>query len=177
MQFTQRIDDELELAFLQMSMAEEFKQLVDDNREYLSQWMPWTKDANTLADTEKFIKDSIAGFKDQKTINVVIVYNGKIVGITGYNSILPEVKKVAIGYWLAAECQGKGIMTRCVKYLIQNAFDNMGMEKVEIEAAVENKLSRAVIERVGGTLEGIIKNAENLHGKIVDHAVYGVYKA
>ena len=51
------------------------------------------------------------------------------------------------------------------------------MEKVEIEAAVENKLSRAVIERVGGTLEGIIKNAENLHGKIVDHAVYGVYKA
>lgn len=48
------------------------------------------------------------------------------------------------------------------------------MEKVEISAAVENAASRAVCERLGCELEGIITRNENLNGRIVDHAIYGL---
>jgi len=54
------------------------------------------------------------------------------------------------------------------------AFIELSMSKVEISAAVENQASRSVCERLGFTLEGIITRAENLNGRIVDHAVYGL---
>jgi ribosomal-protein-serine acetyltransferase len=48
------------------------------------------------------------------------------------------------------------------------------MQKVEISVAVDNQSSRGVCERLGFKLEGIITRAENLNGRVVDHAVYGL---
>jgi ribosomal-protein-serine acetyltransferase len=48
------------------------------------------------------------------------------------------------------------------------------MEKVQISAATQNKPSRAVCERLGFSLEGVITRAENLNGPVVDHAIYGL---
>ena len=42
--------------------------------------------------------------------------------------------------------------------------------------ATENLASRAICERLGMKLEGIISNAENLNGRIVDHAIYGLHR-
>lgn len=174
--FSQKIDNELELVFLQKSMAAELHALITNDVEHLSQWLPWVPQVKIIADSEKFIKDSIEAFAAQKSMNVAISYKGKIVGVAGYNHIHPNLKKLDIGYWLGSEFQGNGIMTRVVKLLTQNAFNNMGMEKVEIAHAVGNLPSQKVIERTGFVQEGIIRNAENIAGKIVDHVVYGIYK-
>lgn len=176
MLFTQRIDEEIELAFLQNDMAAELCALVVGDAEYLSEWLPWAGFVKTVADSEKFIKESTESFAAKKTLNVAIIFKGKIVGVSGYNNIHTNLKKVVIGYWLGSKYQGKGIITRTVKYLIQNAFDNMAMEKVEIAHSVGNIPSKKVIERCGFVKEGIITNAENLQGKIVDHVVYGLFK-
>ncbi|WP_432454898.1 GNAT family N-acetyltransferase [Agarivorans sp. QJM3NY_29] len=66
-------------------------------------------------------------------------------------------------------------MTRVCKKLIDIAFDELQMHKVEISAATENLASRAVCERLGLKLEGVISNAENLNGRIVDHAIYALH--
>lgn len=50
------------------------------------------------------------------------------------------------------------------------------MDKIEISAATENLASRAVCERLGMKLEGIISNAENIDGRIVNHAVYSLHQ-
>ena len=176
MLFSQKIDDEIKLVFLQKPMAQELHKLITADADYLSQWLPWVGQVKTVADSETFIKESIEAFAAQKTLNVAICYHDKIVGITGYNRIHADLKKVVIGYWLGSKYQGKGIVTRVVKYLIQNSFENMAMEKVEIAHSVGNIPSQKVIERCGFVQEGIIKNAENLHGKIVDHVIYGIYK-
>lgn len=177
MLFSQKIDKDIELVFLQNSMASELHALITTNAAHLNPWLPWVPFVKTVADSEKFIKESIESFAANKSINIAIVYNDEIVGIAGYNHIHPNLKKVVVGYWLGSKYQGKGIMTRVVKFLIENSFDNMGMEKVEIAHAVGNVPSQKVIERCGFTQEGIIKNAENLHGTIVDHVIYGIYKS
>lgn len=176
MLFKAKIDDELELVFLQKSMATELHALITNDVEFLAQWLPWVHHVKIVADSEKFIKDSTISFGEQKSMNVSIYYQAQLVGVAGYNKIQPTLKKVDIGYWLGSKYQGNGIMTRVVKFLIQNAFENMDAEKVEIAHAVNNNPSQKVIKRCGFTQEGIIKNAENLHGKIVDHVVYGIYK-
>lgn len=52
----------------------------------------------------------------------------------------------------------------------------MGMEKVEISAALENEASRAVCERLGMTQEGITRRAERLADRVVDHVHYGLLR-
>lgn len=65
-------------------------------------------------------------------------------------------------------------MSKCVSYLIRYAFTELEMHKVQISAATENRPSRALCERLGMSLEGVITRAENLNGRVVDHAIYGL---
>ena len=82
-----------------------------------------------------------------------------------------------IGYWLSKHHQGNGIVTRVVKHLIDFAFNELNMEKVQLSAAVENRASRrSVAERSGMTLEGVITNQEKIGERILDHAIYGIHR-
>lgn len=102
MLFSQKVDDEIKLVFLQKSMAQELNEHVIADAEYLSEWLPWVGQIKTIADSEKFIKESTESFAAYKSLNVAILFEGEIVGVTGYNSIRTDLKKVVIGYWLLA---------------------------------------------------------------------------
>ena len=82
-------------------------------------------------------------------------------------------RRTAIGYWLAAGTQGRGVMSRAVRALTAHGFVALGLHRLEIRAATDNRRSRAVAERSGYHFEGICRGAEWLHERFVDHAVYG----
>jgi len=96
------------------------------------------------------------------------------VGVIGFHDINHVHRFTSIGYWLSSDVQGRGIMTRACRALVQHALVDLGLNRVEIRAAVENCKSRAIPERLGFELEGAIRQAEWLHDHFVDHAVYGM---
>ena len=65
-------------------------------------------------------------------------------------------------------------MTKVAKALTDYAFTHLKLNKVEIRAAVENKKSRSIPERLGFVYEGTLRQAEWLYDHYVDHAVYGM---
>jgi ribosomal-protein-serine acetyltransferase len=65
-------------------------------------------------------------------------------------------------------------MTRVAKALTDYAFNELGLNKVDISAAAENKKSRSIPERLGFVNEGCIRQAEWLYDHYVDHIVYGM---
>ncbi|MDQ6660765.1 MAG: GNAT family N-acetyltransferase, partial [Chloroflexota bacterium] len=107
------------------------------------------------------------------SIGTTIWYKDQLVGSLGC-SIDREDRKVEIGYWLDASSQGKGIMTRACRGLINYVFDELRMNKVEIHAAPENKRSRAIPERLGFTQEGIDRQAGWLYDHYIDLVLYGM---
>lgn len=175
MLFKLNVDSEINLVFLHESLATELFNLVDSDRKHLNTWLPWPPFIKKVDDTKLFIKNSIKDFAEGKSMVCAIEYKNQIVGVTGYNKILTSLKKVEIGYWLSSKYQGHGIMTRAVNGLIDQAFNKLEMEKVQISVATGNYPSQKVCERLKFKSEGIIKNSENLHGKIIDHIVYGLY--
>ncbi|SON48472.1 Putative ribosomal N-acetyltransferase YdaF (fragment) [Vibrio tapetis subsp. tapetis] len=106
-----------------------------------------------------------------------MIYHDELVGNISFNSIDHNLKVAEIGYWLSEKQQGKGIITRSVSKLINMAFSDLGMDKVQIAAGEGNAPSRAVCERLGMKLEGIITNRENLNGRVINHAIYGLSKS
>ena len=174
--FTMEVDQDIQLSLVEESFAEQYEALVKANYDYLKQWLAWPEFCQSADDFKGFVKKSLHDYADGKSLSCGLIYQGKLVGNISFNSIDPKLKKVEIGYWLSADYQGKGIITRACQHLIDYAFTQLDMQKVQISAAKDNQASRAVCERLGMTLEGIITHAEKVGDRILDHAIYGIYK-
>lgn len=173
--FTRKIDDSLSLALVQPSFAKDFLAIIEEQREELSAFLTWPAKAHDEAFFLKYIGDVLHSYADGTAMVCSIIYEGKVVGNIGLNTINHELKKANLGYWISQHYRGRGLITRCTSEFIKIAFEELGLSKVEIKAAINNTASRAVPERLGFTLEGIITQAENVNGKLYDHAVYGIY--
>jgi len=156
--------------------AEKIYNLIDNSRSYLKEWLPWLDTSTKVEDTKEFIQGSLRGYVENKSMTAVILYKEEIVGLVSFNSINWSNKTAYIGYWLGQEYQGRGIMTKAVRALTDYAFNQLKLNKVEIRAAVENKKSRYIPERLGFVKEGTIRQAEWLYDHFVDHIVYGMLK-
>ena len=172
--FKIKISDDISIALVQESFASHYAELVSTQTEYLSQWLAWPPHCQTEQDFQTFIKRSLHDYAEGKAMTCAIFYQDRLVGNCSFNQIDYNLSKVTIGYWLSQQEQGKGIISRVVKMLTDIAFNTLEIDKVEIATAVDNRPSRTVVERLGFSYEGTITNSENLNGRIVDHAIYGL---
>ena len=170
------IDDEITLYLENAAFAERYLELVEENYEYLSEWLEWPRFCKSLDDFKKFVRDSLHKYADGKSMTCAIEFRGEIVGNCALNAINHSLEMVEIGYWIGKQYQGNGIITRVCRWLIDYAFTKLDMKKVQIAAAEGNLPSRAVCERLGMQLEGIITNREKVGDKILNHAIYGIHR-
>jgi ribosomal-protein-serine acetyltransferase len=175
--FKLSIDNEITLHLVNDSFAARYVELVEECRDYLSQFLHWPRICKTEQDFKIFVKSSLQKYEDGKVMTFAIEFRGEVVGNISFNAIRHDLKKVEIGYWIAKKYQGHGIVTRSCSFLINYAFTELDMEKVQIGAAEDNAASRAVCERLGLKLEGIITNNEKVGERILDHAIYGIHKS
>jgi ribosomal-protein-serine acetyltransferase len=171
---TYKIDEEISLKLVELKDAERVFNVTDNSREYLREWLPWLDMTTSVEDTRNFIKSCLKSYSENKTMTTFILYKGEIVGTAGYNKIDWSNKIAYIGYWLGKDYQGHGIMTKVAKALIDYAFNELKLNRIDISAAVENKKSRSIPERLGFMNEGRIRQAEWLYDHYVDHIVYGM---
>ncbi|WP_086983802.1 GNAT family N-acetyltransferase [Vibrio aphrogenes] len=172
--FTLEVEAGLELALVEPKLASKYFKIVSNQRDYLSEWLAWPSYAENEEFFLDFIKKSLHDYADGKSLVCTMMFKNEVAGNISFNSINHDLQKVEIGYWLRRDLQGMGIVSKSLSMLINYAFTELNMQKVEISAAVDNQASRRVCERLGFQLEGIITRAENLNGRIVDHAVYGL---
>lgn len=172
--FIHKIDEEVSLKLVELRDAERVFELTDHSREYLREWLPWLDFTTSVEDTKGFIKSCLKGYAENTSMTTFILFRGEIVGTASYNKIDWTNKIAYIGYWLGQDYQGNGIMTKVAKTLTDYAFNELGLNKVSISAAVENKRSRSIPERLGFVNEGCSRQAEWLYDHYVDHIVYGM---
>src|SRR5205807_384256 len=99
--------------------------------------------------TKAYMKQTLHEFADGTSQQTGIWYQGTLVGSLGLHRIDSPERNAEIGYWIDANMQGKGIVTRTCQALISYAFGHYHLNKLEIRGATENKRSRAVAERLG----------------------------
>ena len=169
------VDDFTMVQLLEEKHAGELFDLTDKNRGYLKEWLPWLDNNKTVNDSRNFIKNSLDSYANRKGIVTSIWFKERLAGVIGFYEIDWVNHKLSIGYWLGAAFQGKGLMTKSCRTMIDYAFNELKMERVEILCATGNRKSRAIPERLGFKEIGLVQNAEWLYDRFVDHVIYGMH--
>jgi ribosomal-protein-serine acetyltransferase len=171
------IDDSTALRPLVLADAREVFAVVDANRAYLRRWLPWVDAVLSEEHSREFVESAVAQRESGRGPTFAILQRDALVGLIGFHPIDRIHCVGEIGYWLAEAAQGRGIMTACCRFVVRYGFYTLDLHRIQIPAAVANRRSRAIPERLGFTLEGIMRGRENLHGTFVDHALYALLRA
>ena len=172
--FERRVDDEVSLALLEEQHAAELFRLVDENRAYLRQWLPWLDQNTRVEHTTAFIQASLRQFAARDGLACGIRLRGALAGVVGLHRIDWANRRTSIGYWIAETHEGKGLVTRACGGLLEYVFGELGLHHVEIACAPRNIRSCAIAERLGFQREGVLRQREWLYDHFVDHVVYGM---
>jgi ribosomal-protein-serine acetyltransferase len=171
--FETPLNDRASLRLYEESDAAELHGLIARNLDHLRPWMPWAEHSTEQSALEH-IRRSRRAIGENRGFTTAIVLDERIVGDIGLATIDWGARSTEIGYWLAAEHQGRGLMTAAVSLYLGYLFDRLRLERVQIQAAVENHRSRAIPERLGFRLEGVRRNAIRAGERLVDAALYGI---
>ena len=74
----------------------------------------------------------------------------------------------------SATSEGRGLVTRGVRALVDHAFGVWKLHRIEIQAAPENTRSQAVPLRLGFTREGVLRECERSGDRWLDGVIFAL---
>ena len=101
---------------------------------------------------------------------------GEVLGSTSYHDIVPNLKRIEIGYtWYAARCQRTHVNTTCKLLMLSHAFDTLDCNVVGWRTDNFNHASQRAIERLGARKDGVLRgHALRRDGTIRDTVMYSL---
>jgi len=174
--FSHRINETLELRLFDHRDAGVLFRLVERNREFLAEWLPWADHTVSEADVGSFIQQALEQHARNEGFHAGIWFGGELAGAIGIHRIDWNNLSTSIGYWLDRGHQGQGLVTAACRAVLSYLFDHLALDRVEIRCATGNKRSCAVPERLGFVREGVLRHGQRIRGRPVDLHVYSMLR-
>ena len=174
--FGYEVNEHVKLKILEEREADQLFKLVDSNRNYLAEFLPFVEHTKRVEDSKHFIHSALQQFIDGNGFHCGIWSNKELIGVIGLHYLDLVNKTTSIGYYLAEDFQKKGIMTKCTKALIRYVYEEYDINRIEIRMSTKNKKSRAIPIRLGFTQEGILRSNERLQGEFSDSYVFSLLR-
>lgn len=168
-----KLFEDVSLRPLQSDDATDIYNTIVAQKEYLGRWLPFVAFTDSVQFTQEFVDSSMKMEDETFTIRK----DNKFIGLIGFKATDKGNCKTEIGYWLSSEYQGQGIVTRAVEQLCKYAFENLGINRIQIKSAVGNTQSSNIPKRLGFSFEGIERAGELFSdGSFADIEVYSILK-
>ena len=151
--------------------------VAQESAEALRPWMPWAHPSPLLTSMEKYFSTCEEKWRTREMLDFQWIEKstGELIGKGAFHHIDWMIPKFEIGYWLKTSYAGKGFCTEAVNGLARFAKTELQAARLEICSDPRNMKSRAVAERCGFTLEGILKsNMRAPDGSMRDSCLYAL---
>ena len=130
----------------------------------------------TEKDGKEFISAMLAA-NENNTFAFAITVNGKVIGSIGaFRQTNIHNKTAELGYYIAEEYWGKGIMTEAVKQLCDYVFSHTDIIRIYAEPFSYNIGSCRVLEKAGFQYEGTLRSNALKNGNVLDMKMYSKLK-
>lgn len=154
--------------------ASALAELLALNREFLAPWDPIRPDSYFTVDGQlRTIEEALARYEQEAGVPHVILDHDEIVGrVTLSNIVRGPFQSCNLGYWIGSAHQGRGLATAAVQEVMQLAFRDLRLHRIEAGTLLHNRASQRVLERNGFVRFGIAPGYLNIAGRWQDHAMY-----
>jgi RimJ/RimL family protein N-acetyltransferase len=172
--------DHYNIRFLHEEDLNDYFELIENNRSRLEDFFAGTvSQTKTLEDTRNHLYDVLQKYHDRNYFPFVVIdeSNGKMISSIQVKSIDWSIPKAELGYYIDSAYEGKGIVAKAVRLIIDYCFTELKLNKLYIRTHAENISSIRIAEKNGFTLEGIIRmDYKTSSGKVVDLMYYGLLR-
>ena len=154
----------------QSSDAEEFIELVNDSHDFLQLWV------NPPSDLDTF-HAAIEQSKDDGSILLLVCMTSdqRITGSINISQIVfGKFCSACIGYWIAKEYAGRGLMTSVLQNLIHLALDPFGLHRLEANIQPANTPSKKLVASIGFQKEGLSPKYLKINDRWEDHERWAI---
>lgn len=149
----------------------------------LHRFMDWAKEKPSVDDSEEHVRLAAANWilkrNDEPYLPLFIFdkITNQFVGATGYHHYDWFIPCIETGYWIRKSYAGQGFMTEAQNAITQYAFKQLGVKRITITCDVDNIRSKKIPERLGYTLEEILKanRKKPVTGELSDTLIYSRY--
>jgi ribosomal-protein-serine acetyltransferase len=170
-----KVSDDVTLKEIELSDAPIIFKTIKKQRSYLGKWLPFVALTQTQSDTEEFINSIHHTPAAMREFVFVILYDLQFCGLIGFKGTDRINRRTELGYWLSEAYQKKGIVTASVRSLLDFAFGELGINRIQLRCAVENHPSKSIPLRLGFQPEEIERAGELLSGgEFADLQVYSM---
>lgn len=134
------------------------------HRPYLARWEP---DGDGRRYTRAGIEEAVA------REHQFVIVDEAVAGFVQLVDVVPEpLASAMVGYWVAQDRAGRGLATRAVGEIVEYAFGEVGLHRVEAGTAVANVASQRVLARNRFTRVGLLRKHLRIAGVWVDHFLW-----
>ena len=170
--------DKIFIRFFEDTDAEALLDLHLRNSEFFQKYSPtFDDDFYTIDSTRKYISDSVKQREEDKaySFGICLKDNGKLVGdISIFHIFRGSLQKCLIGYSLDKQYNGNGYTTEAVSLIVEFAFNELHLHRVEAGVMLSNIGSMRVLEKSGFHREGIEQKGVKINGQWQDHQIFAI---
>ncbi len=152
---------------------------IQETLDELVLWLPWARPGHSLGDTRRYLRGARSARNRRQAFEFVIEDqgDGRLLGMVSLHRIDWMRRSGGIGYWVRRSEWGRGIAPEAARAMLDVAFIECGLHRVEVLVAPENKPSQRVVDKVGFVREGVARGAEFVNGSHLDHIQYALLRS
>lgn len=164
----------IELVSADVSLAEQVADYYRRNRGFLEEFEPKREEAFfSLEYQRELLKNEMRARKESTAFRFYIrlmEQPNQIIGAIGLSNVVWDAFRSAfLGYKLDQSFINNGYMSKAVEMLVQYAFEELQLHRIEANVMPKNKASLKVLEKNAFINEGISKDYLQINGKWEDH--------
>ena len=139
-------------------------------------YVPWGP--NTENDTRDFIAATLTGAAADPRFDYIFAVEAReaprLLGTVGLYIRYQDTDQAMLGYVYAREAWGRGYATEAAAAMLEVGFDVLGLRRIWASCDPDNAGSRAVLSKIGMTLEGRLRQDAVIRGEVRDNLVWGI---
>jgi RimJ/RimL family protein N-acetyltransferase len=123
----------------------------------VSVWLPWCHENYSIEESREFVVSRKLASQGDEWYSFAVFEKDaeRFLGGVGLNFVNRVHQMGNLGYWVRTSAAGRGIATQAARLVAQFGFDQLGLHRIEILAAVDNIASQRVAEKLGAVREGV----------------------
>lgn len=159
---------------------EAWSELRQTSREFLMPWEPvWPRDALSRSTFRHRLRRYNTDIRDGTGYSFLLFRRGDeglLGGITLSNVRRGVAQCASLGYWIGEPHARKGYMTEAIGSLLDFAFGELDLNRVEAACLPNNTASRGLLQKCGFSEEGYARSYLRINGRWHDHQLYAILR-